>query len=155
MRDKIKRYLPWGLTICAAAFGVAAFFLIFANAVKYDVAALGEDSFRGYFTALGYTKGGIELLLPSAGLIIAYLFPLLGACTAVIGKDSLIARLIASALLITGGALLLSAAHLVECTFGGTASLSVGTILGGIFALLGGAAEGAYCVINVLGKRSA
>lgn len=144
MKEKIKNILPWACTIAAAAMGIAAFFLIFAPSVNANV--LGETYFKGLNTALGYTKSNIKVLSASAGMILAYLFPLLGAATAVIGKDSLIARIASTALFLVGGALSFAAAALVKANFTAEITIAFGSVLSGVFSILGGIAECATCL---------
>ena len=147
MSEKIKGLMPWILTFFAAAMGIASFFLIFAPSVTYDAYILGENSFKGLHTALGYIRGDITVLHASAGMIIAYLFPLLGAATAVIGKDNMIARIAATALFLVGGALSFAATALVRPVFTATATLGLGSIFSGVTAMLGACSEGAYCIL--------
>ena len=148
MKKKIKSLMPWILTLFAAAMGIAAFFLIFAPSVRYDYLILGKTAFSGLNVSLGYTINKTSVVFyASAGMIIAYLFPLLGAAVAVIGKDSLIARGIAALLLLTGGALSFAATSLVQANFIGVPSLALGSIFSGVTALLGGVAEGVTCVL--------
>ncbi|MBQ9369651.1 MAG: hypothetical protein IJU10_01095 [Clostridia bacterium] len=150
MRDQIKTLLPWILTIFAALMGMAAFFLIFAQSVVYDVFIFGENTFKGLNVALGYTFNKTNVIFhASAGMILSYVFPLLAASVAVIGKDSLIARIVATALFFVGGALSFAATSLVnpgDVLTGGTATLGLGSIFSGIMAILGGIAEGVTCL---------
>ncbi|GEM_PF-3111767 len=144
MKEKIKNILPWACTIAGAAFGIAAFFFIFAPSVRANV--LGETLFKGLNTALGYTKSNIKVLSASAGMILAYLLPLLGAATAVIGKDSLIARIVSTALFLVSGALSFSAAALTRANFTTEITIAFGSVLSGVFSMLGGVAEGVTCL---------
>ena len=147
MRDQIKTLLPWILTIFAALMGMAAFFLVFAHSVVYDVFIFGENTFKGLNVALGYTFNKTNVIFhASAGMILSYVFPLLAASVAVIGKDSLIARIVATALFFVGGALSFSATALVKAGFNGEASLALGSIFSGVTAFLGGIAEGVTCL---------
>jgi len=149
VKKKFKSYIPWTLTLFAAAMGIVAFFLIFAPSVTYDFFILGEKVFTGINVTLGYTiNKSTTVFYASAGMILAYLFPLLGASVAVIGKDSRIARLIAVALMLTGGALSFAATALVNANFYGDASLGLGSIFSGVTAILGGISEGVLFFVN-------
>ena len=87
MKQKIKTMMPWILTLASAAMGIVAFFLIFAPSVKYDFLILGNNTFTGINVTLGYTINKTTTVFhASAGMIFAYLLPLLGACVAVVGK---------------------------------------------------------------------
>ena len=148
MKAKIKGLMPWILTLSATALGIAAFFLIFAPSVKYGFPILGKTSFNGLSVTLGHTINKTTVVFhASAGMILAYLLPLLGASVAVVGKESFIARIVASALLLTGGALSFAATSLIQPNFIGQASLGLGSIFSGVTAILGGVAEGATCVL--------
>ena len=148
MKQKLKTLMPWILTLASAAMGIVAFFLIFAPSVKYDFLILGNNTFTGINVTLGYTINKTTTVFQaSAGMIFAFLLPLLGACVAVVGKDSFIARIVATAMFLTGGALSFAATALVKPAFLGNASLALGSIFSGVIALLGGIAEGATCVL--------
>jgi len=147
MKEKIKNLMPWILTLFATAMGITAFFLIFGTSVKYDVIILDENAFKGLNVTLGYTiNKTTTVFYASAGMILAYVLPLLGACVAVIGKESLIARIVAAALFIVGGALSFAAVSLVKPGFNGTATIGLGSIFSGVTAMLGGIAEGVSCL---------
>ena len=139
MKKKSKNLLSWGLKILAAACGVAAFFVIFADAVNYSALIFG-DSFTGLQVALGYTVNDIAVFKASAGIILAYLFPLVGACLLIIGESFKPAVVLAAAMMVTGGVLALCALSLLNGTYVGEPSLAAGAISSGILSIVGGLA---------------
>ena len=107
MKKKNAKLLSWATTIFAAACGIVAFCMIFVISIKTP-GYLAKESFTGLQVALGCSINDHTIFNASAGLILAYLFPLVGACASVIGKGNKIVTLISGALLVTGGALALS-----------------------------------------------
>ncbi len=140
MGKKQQRTLVWIATIFAAACGVAAFFMIFAKAVSYENFIFG-DTFTGLQVALGYTVNDSKIFDASAGILLAFLFPLIGACVAIIGKGNKYVSILASAMLITGGILALCALSLLKSHYPGTPNLEAGPIVSGVLAILGGGVE--------------
>jgi len=147
MKDSIKSLMPWILMVFSALMGMVAFFLIFAPSVVYDVVVFGENTFKGLNVTLGYTVNRTNIIFyASAGMILAYVLPLLAAAVAVVGREKLITRIISTALFFTGGALSFAATALVNPGFNGTATLGLGSIFSGITAMLGGIAECVTCL---------
>ena len=140
MKKKVKNNLSWGTTVFATIAGVVAFFLIFADAVHYTGLIFGS-SFTGLQVALGYTVNDITVFNASAGIILGYVLPLVGACVALIGKGNKVLTLLASAMLLTGGVLLLCATSLLNGGSVGVPSLAAGPIAAGVIAILGGVTE--------------
>ena len=140
MKKAQKNKLSWIVTVFAALCGLAAFFVIFADAVQYSVLGLVESSFSGLQVALGATVNNVQVFEASAGVILAYLFPLVAACTLIIGKGFKIATFLAAAMLVTGGVLAFCMISLLNGTFIGDPSLAVGAILSGVFSVVGGVA---------------
>ncbi|MBQ7712888.1 MAG: hypothetical protein IJT69_03620 [Clostridia bacterium] len=137
MKKKTKTMLSWGLTILAAACGVAAFFVVFADAVSYQGLILGS-TFTGLQIGLGYTVNNVVVFEASAGVILAYLLPLLAACVLIIGKGNRILALVASALMITGGVLAFCTLNLLNGTSVGVPALAAGSVASGVLSLVGG-----------------
>ena len=148
MKKKSKSILSWGLTVFAALCGVAAFFVIFADAVQYRMPILGSSAFTGLQVALGYTVNDVALFGASAGVILAYLFPLVAACVLIIGKGNKILPLLASALMITGGVLALCTLSLLNGSFLGTPTLAAGAVASGVLSLTGGLVACASAVVK-------
>ena len=140
MNKKLKNNLSWGTTVFATVCGVVAFFLIFARAVNYTGLIFGS-SFTGLQVALGYTVNDVPVFKASAGIILGYLFPLIGACVALIGKGNKIVTFLASGLLLTGGVLLFCMTSLLNGSAVGAPSLAAGPIAAGVVAILGGVTE--------------
>ena len=137
MKKKTKTLLSWGLTLFAAACGVAAFFVVFADAVNYQGLILGS-TFTGLQIGLGYTVNNVVVFEASAGVILAYLLPLLAACVLIIGKGNRILALVASAMMITGGVLAFCTLNLLNGTSVGVPALAAGSIASGVLSLVGG-----------------
>ena len=137
MEKKKTIILSWGVTVFAALCGLVAFCMIFIRSVITPFRL--QESFTGLQVALGYSINNQPVFTASAGILLAYLFPLIGACVSVIGKGFKIPTLVAAAMMITGGALAFSTVQLLRnAIYIGTPSLAAGPIVAGIFALLGG-----------------
>ena len=147
MKKKTKTLLSWGLTILAAACGVAAFFVVFADAVSYQGLILGS-TFTGLQIGLGYTVNNVVVFEASAGVILAYLLPLLAACVLIIGKGNRILALVASALMITGGVLALCTLNLLNGTSVGVPALAAGSVASGVLSVAGGLVAAGSSVIK-------
>lgn len=158
MKRKTLQILSWGTTIFAALCGLVAFAMIFITAIDTNAASysLLQSDYSGLQVALGCsTSSGYPIFNASAGLILAFAFPLLAACAAVMGKGFKVVMGIAAAAMVTGGALALSGVSLlapaIELT---SANLGAGLIASGVLSLLGGAALCAsVCVEVLLGKK--
>ncbi|MBO4478976.1 MAG: hypothetical protein IK037_04260 [Clostridia bacterium] len=141
MKKKNAKLLSWATTIFAAACGIVAFCMIFVISIKTP-GYLAKESFTGLQVALGCSINDHTIFNASAGLILAYLFPLVGACASVIGKGNKIVTLISGALLVTGGALALSTLSLLNPTVYfftlSDPTLAAGPIASGVLALVGG-----------------
>lgn len=126
-----------------AVCGLTAFFLIFANAVVFTEIANVKHFFTGVQAALGYSLNGKEMIGSSAGIILAYVFPLFGACIMIFDsmmeKNRKIVFALVSALMVTGGILALCAVKLLNGSYFGEPSLAGGAIASGICSLVGGA----------------
>ena len=142
MKKKQKLILSWGMTVFAAACGVAAFFTVFADAITYSYNILGNLSYTGLQVALGYSlkSGALELAVfnASAGIILAYLLPMIGACGLIIGKDKKIVMVLSSALMVAGGVLCFLLVQFLSGPNVGTPLLAAGPIAAGVLAAFGG-----------------
>ena len=145
--------LSWGVTVFAAICGVTAFFVIFADAVRFSGVAL-VDTLTGIQAALGFSiNKTYQLFGASAGIIIAYLFSLLGASGAIIGKGIKVVTALSAAMMLTGGVLLLCLPNLLNnvnltATALATAHLAPGGIASGVLAIVGGVTAGASLLLK-------
>ena len=137
MKKKSKSILSWGVTAFAALCGLAAFFVIFADAVNFDAFLFGE-AFSGLQVALGYKVNNFTVFSASAGIILAYLFPLVAASALIIGKGFKIVTYLAAAMMVTGGVLALCMIGLLNGTYIGDPSLGAGAISSGVLSIVGG-----------------
>ena len=135
MTDKQKSFLSWGVTIFAAVCGVIAFFTVFADAVKTPFSF--DEGYTGLQVAMGYKLNNYPVFEASVGIVLGYLFPLVGACVAIMGKGNKILAGIAAALMLTGGILVLCTLKLIRSINFVSISLGAGAIVSGIFAILG------------------
>ncbi len=137
---KKKQLLSWCATVFAAICGVVAFCMIFVMSIKTPWYV--KESFTGLQVALGCSLNDHTIFNASAGLILAYLFPLVAACCAVIGKGNQIVCLIAGAMMVTGGALALSTLSILNPTAYfitlSDPTLAAGPIASGVLSLVGG-----------------
>ena len=140
--------ISWAVTVFAAVCGVAAFCMIFAESVYFDMAFLGKASYTGLQTAFGYTANGIEVFNGSAGVSLAFLFPLIAAAIAVIGKGNKIVAIIAAAMFITGGVLAFCIPSLLVGNYVGTPNLGSGATACGILAIVAGVTECASVLLK-------
>lgn len=140
MKKKNNQLLSWCATIFAAVCGVVAFCMIFVVSIKTPWYV--KESFTGLQVALGCSLNDHTIFNASAGLILAYLFPLVAACCAVIGKGNQIVCLIAGAMMVTGGALALSTLSILNPTVYfvtlSDPTLAAGPIASGVLSLVGG-----------------
>lgn len=141
MKKKISTYLSWGVPVFAAMCAVAAFFMIFAEAVRFELPILGASTFSGLQVALGYTVNSVPIFEASAGIILAFLLPLVGACVAIIGKGNKIVSVLAAAMMLTGGILAFCTISLLNGTWIGAPCLAVGPIVSGVLSVVGALAE--------------
>jgi len=138
MKKVLKNIVSWSVTAFAALCGMAAFFVIFADAVEYSVLGMVAESFTGLQVALGATVNNIAVFKASAGIILAYLFPLVAACVLIIGKGFKVASILAAAMLLTGGILAFCTVSLLNGTYFGDPSLGAGAISSGVLSVVGG-----------------
>lgn len=138
MKKNTMQLLSWGTTIFAVLCGLIAFCMIFVKAINTPYSL--SDSFSGLQVALGCsTTNGYPIFKASAGLILAFVFPMIGACTAMLGKGYKIVTIVASAFMVTGGALALSCLHLLNPAIILMApTLAAGPIASGVLSLVGG-----------------
>ena len=145
MKKKTSVYLSWGIPIFAAICAVTAFFMIFVEAVRYELStgfAIFGSSYTGLQVALGYTVNDIPVFDASAGIILAFLLPLFGACVAIIGKGNKIVSVLSAAMMLTGGILAFSTLSLLNGSPYLSPKLSAGPIASGVLSVMGAIAEG-------------
>ena len=157
MNKKTQEIITWGSTIFAALCGLVAFAMIFITAINAAVPpySILQSDYTGLQVALGCsTSGGYQIFNASAGLILAFIFPMIGACTAVIGKGFKVVTGVAAALMITGGALALAATSLVKpaVTFP-EISLAAGPIVAGALSIVGGLILVGSVVFDMIVKK--
>ena len=157
MKKPSKNIIVWATTVFAALCGVIAFFVVFAEAVHCESILFG-DSFTGLQVGLGYSVedgfSSITIFKASAGIILAYLFPLVAACILIVGKGNSIAGAIGAAMMITGGILAFCIVQLLNGSYLGEPSLGAGAITSGVFSIVGGlAACGSTCLISLKGSK--
>ena len=138
MKINKKQTLSWGVTGFGALCGLIAFCMIFVKAINTPYSL--SESFTGLQVALGCsTSSGYAIFNPSAGLILAFVLPLVAACTAVIGKGYKIVTAVAAALMVAGGVLALCATYLFNPAITIlTYSVGAGPIASGALSLVGG-----------------
>ena len=153
MKKNVSQLLSWGVTIFGALCGIVAFCMVFATAVKTPYFL--KESFSGLQVALGCSVNDHVIFKASAGLILSFVFPILAACVAIVGKGNKIVAVAAGALMVTGGALSLSTLNLLnQPVYIGACELAAGPIVAGIFSLIGGVTLLASLVVDgVLAKK--
>ncbi len=153
MNKKTKKLL---FICCEVVFAVAAFCMLFVPAVGIKDA---EETFSGMNVTFGYSEkvliAEVKVLEFSFMNLLTYIFAVAAAVLAVLKlfvKDSKVITLVVAALLIVAGVFFFltvqftivnSDATKVVAAFGANVkdalTLGIGSILGGVFALLGGA----------------
>ena len=133
--------ISWAVTIFAAACGVAAFFMIFGESITFQSLLLGKSSYTGLQTAFGYTVNGIEIFKASAGISLAFIFPLAAAAATVIGKGCKIVAFLAAAMFITGGVLAFCIPSLLVGNYVGDPALGVCATVSGVLSIVAGVTE--------------
>ena len=139
MEKNKKTIISWSVTGFAALCGLTAFFMIFVRAINTPYSL--SESFTGLQVALGCTtSNGFTVFRSSAGLIVAFIFPLIAACVAVIGKGYKIVAIIAAVFMVAGGVLALCAYYLFNPAITLISySVAAGPIASGVLSLVGGA----------------
>ena len=138
MKKVSKNILSWGVTAFATLCGLAAFFVVFADAVGYSLLDVETGAFSGLQVALGATVNNVQFFEASVGIILAYLFPLIAACALIIGKGFKIVTYLAAAMMLTGGVLAFCIVSLLNGTYIGDPSLAAGAIASGVLSVAGG-----------------
>ena len=153
-KKNLKYYIPGAI---ALVFGIAAFCMMFLEAVKYTADLLITEtsySYTGMQIAFGYkeTMGSGALSVETTILnfnflaLLAFLLPVIGGVLALIFKNGLITKIVTAACLLPGAGLIFSIVGyagmgmsdaqkaLVENL---TPTLCAGPIVGGILSALG------------------
>lgn len=155
-KKNLKYYIPGAI---ALVFGIAAFCMMFLEAVKYTADLLITEtsySYTGMQIAFGYkeTMGSGALSVETTILnfnflaLLAFLLPVIGGVLALVFKNGLITKIVTTACFVAGAVLIFSIVGyagmgmsdaqkaLVENL---TPTLCAGPIVGGILSVLGGA----------------
>ena len=140
--------LSWAVAIFASLCGASAFFLIFAPAVLYEPPLWGRETYSGLQVAFGYAASGIRVFRGSAGVALAFIFPLAAASCAVIGKGNKIVAIVSAALFVAGGVLAFCLPNLLVGAYVGTPALGVGGALCGVLSVAGGVTECASLLLK-------
>lgn len=153
-KKNLKYYIPGAI---ALVFGIAAFCMMFLEAVKYTADLLITEtsySYTGMQIAFGYkeTMGSGALSVQTTILnfnflaLLAFLLPVIGGVLALIFKNGLITKIVTTACFVAGAVLIFSIVGyagmgmsdaqkaLVENL---TPTLCAGPIVGGILSALG------------------
>lgn len=153
-KKNLKYYIPGAI---ALVFGIAAFCMMFLEAVKYTADLLITEtsySYTGMQIAFGYkeTMGSGALSVETTILnfnflaLLAFLLPVIGGVLALIFKNGLITKIVTTACFVAGAVLIFSIVGyagmgmsdaqkaLVENL---TPTLCAGPIVGGILSALG------------------
>lgn len=153
-KKKLKYYIPGAI---ALVFGIAAFCMMFLEAVKYTADLLITEtsySYTGMQIAFGYkeTMGSGALSVETTILnfnflaLLAFLLPVIGGVLALVFKNGLITKIVTTACFVAGAVLIFSIVGyagmgmsdaqkaLVENL---TPTLCAGPIVGGILSVLG------------------
>lgn len=153
-KKKLKYYIPGAI---ALVFGIAAFCMMFLEAVKYTADLLITEtsySYTGMQIAFGYkeTMGSGALSVQTTILnfnflaLLAFLLPVIGGVLALVFKNGLITKIVTTACFVAGAVLIFSIVGyagmgmsdaqkaLVENL---TPTLCAGPIVGGILSALG------------------
>ena len=153
-KKNLKYYIPGAI---ALVFGIAAFCMMFLEAVKYTADLLITEtsySYTGMQIAFGYkeTMGSGALSVQTTILnfnflaLLAFLLPVIGGVLALVFKNGLITKIVTTACFVAGAVLIFSIVGyagmgmsdaqkaLVENL---TPTLCAGPIVGGILSVLG------------------
>ncbi len=153
-KKNLKYYIPGAI---ALVFGIAAFCMMFLEAVKYTADLLITEtsySYTGMQIAFGYkeTMGSGALSVETTILnfnflaLLAFLLPVIGGVLALVFKNGLITKIVTTACFVAGAVLIFSIVGyagmgmsdaqkaLVENL---TPTLCAGPIVGGILSALG------------------
>ena len=154
VKKNLKYYIPGAI---ALVFGIAAFCMMFLEAVKYTADLLITEtsySYTGMQIAFGYkeTMGSGALSVQTTILnfnflaLLAFLLPVIGGVLALVFKNGLITKIVTTACFVAGAVLIFSIVGyagmgmsdaqkaLVENL---TPTLCAGPIVGGILSALG------------------
>ncbi len=105
-KKNLKLYIPGAI---ALVFGIAAFCMMFLDAVKYSadlLVAKTSYQYTGAQLAFGYTEGSIEILSFNFMIFISFLLPVIGGVLCLLSGDSFILKIAATACFVVGAAFL-------------------------------------------------
>ena len=153
-KKNLKYYIPGAI---ALVFGIAAFCMMFLEAVKYTADLLITEtsySYTGMQIAFGYkeTMGSGALSVETTILnfnflaLLAFLLPVIGGVLALVFKNGLITKIVTTACFVVGAVFLFSTVGLATIGMEEfqqnivaelTASLGIGPIIGAVLSILG------------------
>lgn len=150
-KKSLKTYIPGAI---ALVLGIAAFCMMFLDAVKYSATALGVTAdlakFSGSQLAFGYKETvlnqDITILSFNFMVFLAFVLPLAGGILGLLSGKSFILKIIATACFVVGAVFLFSTAGFAtidmsdsqaEVVKHADAALCAGPIVGGVISVLG------------------
>ena len=150
-KKSLKTYIPGAI---ALVLGIAAFCMMFLDAVKYSATALGVTAdlakFSGSQLAFGYKETvlnqDITILSFNFMVFLAFVLPLAGGILGLLNGKSFILKIIATACFVVGAVFLFSTAGFAtigmsdsqaEVVKHADAALCAGPIVGGVISVLG------------------
>ena len=155
-KKNLKYYIPGAI---ALVFGIAAFCMMFLEAVKYTADLLITEtsySYTGMQIAFGYkeTMGSGALSVETTILnfnflaLLAFLLPVIGGVLALVFKNGLITKIVSTACFVVGAVFLFSMVGFAPIGMSEEmaaglenvdATLGVGCIVGAVLSIIGGA----------------
>lgn len=146
-KKNVKYYIPGGI---ALVLGIAAFCMMFLQAISYGEIGGESIGYTGAQLAFGYSESflGSKLVIWEFNIMIflAFFLPLIGGIIACVTKNNFIIKIITTALFVVGAVFLFTTNAYTEIGQGnglGTiigkaeSSLAVGPIIAGILSIIG------------------
>lgn len=150
-KKNLKMFIPGAI---ACVFGIAAFCMIFVDAVSYVGKVMGSEfSFTGLQLAFGAEIepiSGVTLDALDFNIMttLAFLLPVIGGILSLITKNGLIMKIITTACFVVGAVFLFSTTGFTAISLGGNDAkdaitllfdekLAAGPIVAGVLAILG------------------
>ena len=155
-KKNLKMFIPGAI---ACVFGIAAFCMMFLNAVQMSVSIGGAtwesgDTFTGAQLAFGYKTEGLlggetTVLNFNIMIFLGFALPLIGGVLALLFKNGFLTKIITTACFVVGAVFLFSTTGFTAISLGEEAKdgilllykeeLAVGPIIAGILAIIGAA----------------
>ena len=149
-KKKYSYFIAGGI---ALVLGIAAFCMMFLNAVTYALKVVGtEFSFTGMELAFGSKVEAagfsVDTLKFNIMTTLGFCLPLVGGVLALLFKNGLITKVVTTACCVVGAVCLFSTTGCTAISLGGAEAkdallvlfdekLGIGAILGGVFSVLG------------------